>query len=243
MMAAGRDLVARRRATGGMPIADRWLAVGAVLPDALPPATVGWRVVSGALRVDAALPSAGSRGPAGSVDHAGCAQLALPGDLLQLVPTPDHAPGCRVRALVGSCVTALPEPGDPASWLSLLWQAVEQQRRRSAEMALLRVGPAPERMRLLLLLLATPSADGTDAAEGAQPLPSLRDLADIVAAAPETVSRVLSGLRRLQLLEDRQPRAGRYHAGRLASEVLPRRLVGAAARAAVETTAAAARRP
>jgi len=66
-----------------------------------------------------------------------------------------------------------------------------------------------QRVKCLLLMFAdsvSPQAKST--AECA--LPHLSDMADILDAAPETVSRVFGSMRRLDYLQDRKPQRARF---------------------------------
>lgn len=131
-------------------------------------------------------------------------QLALPGDYLGLERDAGLPYAFTARAIVPCVVRhgtpASPLQADPAeSW--------QQQHRRCRETLQLRTGPAPERLRQLLLLLSGGVADDL---RQDMPLPMLKDMAAIIDSAPETVSRILGSLRRSEVLSDRQPQQARF---------------------------------
>lgn len=123
--------------------------------------------------------------------------LGRPGDLI----LPD-GPGETGRALMPSELLPLAEPRSREEWHALLVRSSRQQRRQAADLAALRTGPAADRVRRLLLLLAAPEAPP-------QMLPSLRTMSVLLDIAPETVSRVVSALRQLQLLDGGPPDTAR----------------------------------
>lgn len=172
---------------------------------ALPtPATLGWILLSGLV----------CYGPAfeGTEVGTGVHALAQPGDLILPGNFDELA-----RALMPCELAPLREPQTRQAWRTLLMQASRQQRRQAADLASLRSGPAADRVRHLLLMLAGPDAPP-------QRLPSLRTMAALLDIAPETVSRVVSALRQMRLLEAGAPHAARSacHAARqLAAQPLP----------------------
>lgn len=189
------------------------LQAGQPLPP-LPPGHVAWRLLDGATRTDVDHDVAAAAGTSTLV------RMDLPGDLVGLDLPVRDVPPSRHTALVHSRLVALPAPVTGLDWNRLLWDLMARQQRRGAEMARLRTGPVAERVRQLLLLLAGP---GDGPASGLRQLPSLRDIGDLVGTVPETVSRTLSRMRHLRLIEDRRPGAGRYEPARLAAHQVPRR--------------------
>lgn len=150
---------------------------------------LGWRVASGLICQG---PACVSEGLARAV-HA----LAQAGDLI-LPCGPDSA----ASALMPSVLLPLQEPQTPEAWRTLLACTGSQQRRQAADLTALRTGPAADRVRHLLLMVAAPDAPP-------QTLPSLRSMAALLDIAPETVSRVLSALRQMRLLDGGPPDAPR----------------------------------
>lgn len=197
-------------ATKALPL---FVPAGHILPP-LAEGQAGWRLLDGAMRTDVAHDAAAAAGTSTLV------RMDLPGDLVGLDLAVQGAPRCRHSALVHSRLEALPAPATGPDWNRLLWYLMARQQRRCAEMARLRTGPVAERVRQLLLLLAGP---GEEPASGLRQLPSLRDIGDIVGTVPETVSRTLTHMRHLRLIEDRRPGAGRYEPARLAAHQVPRR--------------------
>jgi hypothetical protein len=114
--------------------------------------------------------------------------VARPGDWVCL----PHA-GVSAWALVPSSLSPQQAPQAQADWHALLVQICAQQCRQAAELAAMRTGPAADRVRHLLLMLAPHGEPMPD-------LPPLRAMSQLVDAAPETVSRVVSALRQLHLL-------------------------------------------
>jgi CRP-like cAMP-binding protein len=167
--------------------------------------TALWRLQSGALRVH-------------NTDAGGLQTLvgvALPGDLIGLECLVGELPSTFLRALIRSRVVLLGQ-GDTllalqssASQPDLLVQALVQSRRQCRDNMRLRTGPVAERVKCLLLMLSDPGKATTRLADAEIPcaLPSLRDMAMVVDSAPETVSRVLGSLRRLDVLHDRKPKS------------------------------------
>ncbi|MEX8493282.1 Crp/Fnr family transcriptional regulator [Sphaerotilus sp.] len=142
-------------------------------------------IVAGAMRLDL---------PAGD-DSA--LHLALPGDLLgfeQLIGQPQSTCGRAIVETVIAPLGAVPE----GSRQDLLIRQLAASHRRAAEQGRLRFGPASERIRALLLMLAQP--DHAHAEPMCCELPRLSDIAALTDTAPETASRVLSSLRRSGLI-------------------------------------------
>lgn len=153
-----------------------------------------WRLESGALRID-------SVGP----DQANAfVRLALPGDLLGVERLVGMTDSLAVRAITPARLVpvVLLEEGHR---LQLLMDAVVKGHQRCREVVSLRTGAAAVRIKRLLHMLA--HDEQSDASERiACALPTLCDMADVVNASPETVCRVLSSLRQLDLLQHRERR-------------------------------------
>lgn len=166
-----------------------------------------WRLARGALRVD----RHGHAGPPSG--------LLLPGDLLPLGLAPGWATQHRLQALVATRLVPATEPMP-----HLLAQALAQQWQRQQDMTALRTGAVPERIKHLMLRLA--EAHGLDAGSANQALrlPRVRDIADLVDTTPESVSRTMSALKRLDLLAERCGTRTRFDADRLQASALPQGL-------------------
>lgn len=175
-----------------------------------------WRVQSGALRIDSAPEGEASR----------FMRLALPGDVIgveQWVGTDDSL---AVRALTPVCLSQLRVKGAPM--MHVLMETVVIAHQRCREVVSLRTGPVSQRVKCLLLMFAdSVHPEGKSSAECA--LPMLSDLADILDAAPETVSRVFSSMRQLDYLQDRKPHKARFSSLALrAQELIPGMTVSSA---------------
>lgn len=171
-------------------------------------------LISGALRLDA---------PAHGGDRA--VLLALPGDLIGLEALQGQPAGVDARAIVASVLAPLPAMG-PAAWQDLLLRSLVQQQARRQELALLRSGAVAERVRRLLLLLSQQSRGGAGlspwkAQTASCEQPTLADMAALTDTTEETVSRVISAMRRQgDLLRDHGRRV-RLSDRLLRSEALP----------------------
>lgn len=178
---------------------DVRLASGAVLYDAGHPAS-GWRLESGALRLDCI----GRDGPR-------FVQLVLPGDVIGLESLAGEVYAHTARAIVPSVVQ--PCAVSPSQCGEVLLHSMLKQQTRMAEVMNLRTGPAQERLKRLLLLLWP--EDGSEGADGARALPTIKDVAGIIDTAPETVSRIFANLKRTHMLDARHRQAARYSTTRL----------------------------
>jgi len=166
-----------------------------------------WRVERGALRIDSAV--------AGDAGH--FMRLALPGDVIgveQWVGTDDRL---SFRALTEVSLTPVTASG--SEMMQVLMETVVVAHQRCREVVSLRTGPVSQRVKTLLLMFAdsvSPEATrGSDIA-----LPNLSDMADILDAAPETVSRVFSSMRQLDFLQDRKPHRARFSSLALRAQAL-----------------------
>jgi len=134
--------------------------------------------------------------PRDGPDH--IAFLALPGDLLGVENLAGQPSRCRIRALV-PCVAAELQGCQPEGWSRLLIDSVLSLHQRLHETARLVQGPVGERVRSLLRYLC--GSGRTDPEGGLRcELPVLADLAVLLNTSPETISRVLSQLRRAGLI-------------------------------------------
>jgi CRP-like cAMP-binding protein len=166
-----------------------------------------WRVRSGAVRIDSA-----------SADETGrFMRLALPGDVIgveQWVGTDDRL---SFRALTE--VQLEPVSASGTEMMQLLMETVVVAHQRCREVVSLRTGAVSQRVKTLLLMFAeavSPQATrGSDIA-----LPNLSDMADLLDAAPETVSRVFSSMRQLDFLQDRKPHRARFSSLSLRAQAL-----------------------
>lgn len=151
-----------------------------------------WRVKSGAVRLDR-ITSAGS-------NYAG---LALRGDVIG-AETLLFGKYSFEASAIGDCEL---EPwlaaGKALSGESLL-QMLAAAERRAADALALRAGEAFERVRQLCLLLARHRDDG----RGEIAIPELRDMAAITNLTEATVSRAMSRLRRMGILQRQGRRRG-----------------------------------
>ena len=168
-----------------------------------------WRVQSGALRIDS--------GAADEVRR--FMRLALPGDVIgveQWVGTLDTL-GFRALTPVVLC----PVQASGVAVMEILMETVVVAHQRCREVVTLRTGPVSQRVKCLLLMFAdSVNPDAKSTAECA--LPNLSDMADILDAAPETVSRVFSSMRQLDYLQDRKPHRARFSSLALrAQELIP----------------------
>jgi hypothetical protein len=93
----------------------------------------------------------------------------------------------------------------------LLTEALIQARRQGRELVRLRSGGVPERVKALLLLLG--SDDARD--EQVVAMPTLRDMSRIVDSSPESVSRVISSMRRRRIVGDRSPQSATFSRAQL----------------------------
>lgn len=181
----------------------RLLLPGEALPGDVQPLPPGWRVLTGALWLH----------PAG--DDSSPVRLALPGDLVGAEGYFGGACVYEAHALVATTVQPLQLPADAEERRQRLAELLERQWQRSIEMMQLRSGPVAERVRQLLLLLGGASGDTTLL------LPRVRDFAAVLGSTPESISRVVTNLRRLSLLSGRSAKPQRVSADALAGSRLP----------------------
>jgi CRP-like cAMP-binding protein len=157
-----------------------------------------WRLESGALRIDTI-----------QEDNA-CSfvRMVLPGDLLGVESMVGVTDRLVVRALTTSRLAPVTLV-DEGQTKQLLMDAISNGYRRTRELVTLRTGSTDDRVkRLLLALASTDARSPTDTAACA--LPSLNDIAAIVNAAPETVCRALASLRQINFLQDCSPQISKH---------------------------------
>ncbi|WP_296510964.1 helix-turn-helix domain-containing protein [Rhodoferax sp.] len=157
-----------------------------------------WRLESGALRI-------GHLQADGRIELVG---VVLPGDLVGV----EYWAGERVALQVSALVPSRLVPVDMRriSMEAVLREALLTARQRAKDMVSVRTGPVAERVRSLLLLLA----EGSGGAAG-RALPSIKECAELVGSAPETVCRVLGHLKDLHLLAERRRGEGALDIGHL----------------------------
>lgn len=153
---------------------------------------IAWRVRSGAVRLDR-ITAAGS-------DYAG---LALRGDVIG-AETLLFGKYSFAASAIGDCELEPWLAADKALSGESLLQTLAAAERRAADALALRAGEAFERVRQLCLLLARYCDEGRQEIT----IPELRDMAAITNLTEATVSRAMSRLRRLGMLQRRGRRHG-----------------------------------
>jgi CRP-like cAMP-binding protein len=134
--------------------------------------------------------------------------LALPGDVIGVHRLLGEPHRYTALALTGCVVRDL--PADFAVWSrrDLLFGLLRQHE-RCADIAVLRCGDVASRIRHLLRVLAMAAGHQGRAVAECE-LPSLLDMAALIDAAPETVSRAIGILRRAQVLQPAGSRRVRF---------------------------------
>jgi CRP-like cAMP-binding protein len=175
-----------------------------------------WRVQSGALRIDSVLDDGVSR----------FMRLALPGDVIGVEKWVGTDDSFKVRALTDVVLSPVQVQG--AEMMALLMETVVIAHQRCREVVSLRTGPVSQRVKCLLLMFAeSVNHEVQNTADCA--LPNLSDMAVILDAAPETVSRVFSSMRQLDYLQDRKPHKARFSSLALrAQQLIPGMTVSSA---------------
>ena len=153
---------------------------------------IAWRVRRGAVRLDRVTP-AGSH-------YAG---LALRGDVIG-AETLLYGKYSFAASAIGDCELEPWLTADKALSGESLLKTLAAAERRAADALALRAGEAFERVRGLCLLLARYCDDGRREIT----IPELRDMAAITNLTEETVSRAMSRLRRLGILQRQDRRHG-----------------------------------
>ncbi len=150
-------------------------------------AGLAWRVGSGSLRLD-------------RPDDAGqtsFANLAITGDIIGAETLLFGHYTFTATALSNCELIPWPEGcGAPAG--DILLHTLAKTERRAADVIALRCGQAADRVRRLVLLLAQPLDES--ASSLLVTLPTRQDMAEITALTLETVSRMISKLRRAGIL-------------------------------------------
>ncbi len=168
-----------------IPIGERIYAAGSE--------GIAWRVKRGAVRLDRITPE-GSQ-------YAG---LALRGDVIG-AETLLFGKYSFAASAIGDCELEPWLAADKALSGESLLQTLAAAERRAADALALRAGEAFERVRQLCLLLARYCDEGRREIT----IPELRDMAAITNLTEETVSRAMSRLRRMGLLQRQNRRHGR----------------------------------
>ncbi len=153
---------------------------------------IAWRVKSGAVRLD--------RVTDGGSDYAG---LALRGDVIG-AETLLFGTYSFAASAIGDCELEPWLAADKALSGESLLQTLAAAERRAADALALRAGEAFERVRQLCLLLARYRDEGRKEIM----IPELRDMAAITNLTEATVSRAMSRLRRMGLLQRHGRRRG-----------------------------------
>ena len=153
---------------------------------------IAWRVKSGAVRLDRITAEGG--------DYAG---LALRGDIIG-AETLLFGKYSFAAYAIGDCELEPWLAADKALSGESLLQTLAAAERRAADALALRAGEAFERVRQLCLLLARNGDPGRKEIT----IPELRDMAAITNLTEATVSRAMSRLRRLGILQRNDRRHG-----------------------------------
>lgn len=143
-----------------------------------------WRLESGALRVD-------SQGEDGNSEFV---RLALPGDLVGVETLAGVTDNLTVRALTPARLRPV-DLVDKNHLTQILMETLSRVHQRCREVASLRTGSTTVRLQRLLRML---SGDKHTVSA----LPTLSDMAAIINAAPETVCRVMTSLREIEVLKE-----------------------------------------
>lgn len=140
-----------------------------------------WRVLSGVLRLERA-----------STDGQMLVQLALPGDLVGVEALCAQPHAYSATALT-DCSVEMVEVSGELSHYATMAKGFLQQQRQTLDMMRLRSGPIQQRLAYLLTVLGK-DIDGRAHLVLREELPTLRELAQIVDSALETVCRELNVL-------------------------------------------------
>lgn len=152
---------------------------------------LAWRVQSGSVRLDRIIPDGDPM----------FANLAVEGDIIGAETLMFQHYTFEATALADCVLVPWPE-GEAAPAGESLLAALTTSETRAADVVALRCGQAMERVTRLLSLLT----GGREPQLASMPLPSRRDMAEITALTTETVSRVVSQLRRAGMLPARERR-------------------------------------
>ncbi len=147
-----------------------------------------WRVLEGTVRLHSGPP-----------DAPRIAQIAIAGDLVGVDALCRRPYRFEARALTACRLR--PEPvTDLGAGRDLMCEALVRQQERALDMAELRIGPVTRRVDRLLEMMrldkcTVPRRGHALSDPTRQGLPTLRELAQIVDASPETVCRALAQIR------------------------------------------------
>lgn len=156
------------------------LESGRILVESGQRATV-WRVLSGVLRLERPSP-----------DGQMLIQLALPGDLVGVEALCAQPHAYSATALTDCRVEAVEITGELSHYATMA-KGFLQQQRQALDMIRLRSGPIQQRLAYLLTVLGK-DIDGRARPVLREELPTLREMAQIVDSALETVCRELNSL-------------------------------------------------
>ncbi len=145
-----------------------------------------WRVITGVLRLERS-----------GQDGQMLVQLALPGDLIGVEALCAQPHAYSVSALINAEVEPVMINGELGHY-ALLTKGLLQQQRQTLDMMRLRSGPIQQRLAYLLTVLGKGSDDRLRPVQRDE-LPTLRQMAQIVDSALETVCRELNVLLPRQL--------------------------------------------
>ena len=151
-----------------------------------------WQLESGALRVD-------SQSEDGNSEFV---RLALPGDFLGVESLAGVTDNLTVRALTPARLRPV-DLVDKNHLTQILMETLSRVHQRCREVASLRTGSTSVRLQRLLRML---SGDKHTVSA----LPTLSDMATIINAAPETVCRVMTSLREINVLKERDPENAKH---------------------------------
>ena len=140
-----------------------------------------WRVLSGVIRLERP-----------TRDGHVLVQLALPGDLIGVETLCAQVQACTATALLNARVEEVSFAGELSQYTTVV-KGLLQQQRQAMDMVRLRTGSIQQRLAHLLALLGQ-GADGRVQSLQRDELPTLRELAQIVDSANETVCRELNVL-------------------------------------------------
>ena len=140
-----------------------------------------WRVLSGVIRLERP-----------TRDGHVLVQLALPGDLIGVETLCAQVQACTATALLHARVEVVAFAGELSQYTTVV-KGLLQQQRQAMDMVRLRSGSIQQRLAHLLALLGQ-GVDGHVRVLQRDELPTLREMAQIVDSANETVCRELNVL-------------------------------------------------
>ncbi|MBV1774256.1 hypothetical protein KSF73_00865 [Burkholderiaceae bacterium DAT-1] len=143
--------------------------------------------------------------------------LAHPGDVLGIECYGGFTSRFRAIAISSCIISSLPDDQRLAE-TGYLFEALMRQQQRTAETMRLRTGTATEWVKQLICQLGQRD-DGVDLSQCQ--LPSLKTISHMIDVAPETVSRILSGLRRSAVLKGTARTGATFDPDHLSNYELP----------------------